>query len=223
MLTAAFLLGFTGSLHCIGMCGPLAVQVQAANRNSLLFNRILYNVGRVITYSLLGLLAGTFGHIMEVSGWQGWFSILLGVLIFGVLFFDWIEKWIVPRTFSAISALKRGISKFMQSRSASSSILMGILNGVLPCGLVYAAVVLSLVQTGWVDSVLVMTVFGLGTIPALVAAAWSYDVLTRLLPVPVKKIQVYFVGVMAFLLIWRGASIEGLFSIDQTVLCYPLH
>ncbi|MFN3840579.1 MAG: sulfite exporter TauE/SafE family protein [Cyclobacteriaceae bacterium] len=223
MLTAAFLLGFTGSLHCIGMCGPLAVQVQAANKNFLLFNRILYNVGRVLTYSLLGLLAGTFGHIMEVSGWQGWFSILLGVLIFSGLVFNWVEKWIIPGTLSVISALKQGISKFLQSKSAGSSLLMGILNGVLPCGLVYAAIVLSLVQTNWLHSVLVMMVFGLGTVPAMFAVAWSYGILTRLLPVPVKKIQVYFIGVMAFLLVWRGASIEGLFSIDQTMLCYPLH
>ncbi|MCK6616368.1 MAG: sulfite exporter TauE/SafE family protein [Cyclobacteriaceae bacterium] len=223
MLTAAFLLGFTGSLHCIGMCGPLAVQVHAPNKERQLLNRGLYNAGRVISYSLLGLVAGVFGHLIEISGWQGWFSIILGLAVFSVLFFNQVEKWVFPKAFSAINFVKQGISKFMRQRSAGSAVMMGVLNGFLPCGLVYAAVVLSLVQTSWINSILVMLMFGMGTIPAMLIAAWSYTKLVGAIPVPVKRIQFFFAGVMAFIMIWRGVSIEGLFSIDQTVLCYPLH
>ncbi|QOI96082.1 MAG: sulfite exporter TauE/SafE family protein [Flammeovirgaceae bacterium] len=223
MLTAAFILGFTGSLHCIGMCGPLAVQVQAPNNKKLVLNRALYNTGRVVTYSLLGLMAGLFGHLIELSGWQGWLSIMLGLAVLGVLLFKQVERWVLPKTFMAINFLKQGISKFIRQRSAGSAVLMGVLNGFLPCGLVYAAVVLSLVQTNWINSVMVMLAFGLGTVPAMLVTAWLYTNIIGVIPIPVKKIQLVFVGLMAFIMIWRGVSIEGLFAIDKTVLCYPLH
>jgi sulfite exporter TauE/SafE len=223
MLVTAFVLGFTGSLHCIGMCGPLAIQVQGRAWKGLLLNRMLYNTGRVLTYGLLGLVAGMIGRLTQISGWQGWFSIILGIMVLLFLLFSRVEKWVIPGTVLVLSTLKRGISKFMHQRSAGAALLMGVLNGFLPCGLVYAAVVLALVQTSWVNSFAVMMVFGLGTVPAMLLAAWLYEKLHRLLPLPVRKIQLVFVGLMAFILIWRGVSIEGLFSIDQTVLCYPLH
>jgi sulfite exporter TauE/SafE len=205
------------------MCGPLAFQIRATTGQNLLVNRVLYNTGRISTYGLLGLVAGMFGHVIEISGWQGWLSIILGLVVFSVLIFSQVEKWIIPKTSLAIRALKQGISKVMNQKSAGAALLMGVLNGFLPCGLVYAAVVLSLVQTDWVAGTLVMVLFGLGTVPAMLLAAWSYTKLVVLLPVPVKKIQLLVVGLMAVILIWRGVSIEGLFSIDQTVLCYPLH
>lgn len=223
MLTAAFLLGFTGSLHCIGMCGPLAVQIQGANKQNLVLNRVLYNAGRVITYGLLGLTAGLFGRLIEMSGWQGWLSIFLGLAVFGALLFNQVEKWVFPKAFSAINFLKQGILKFIRQRSAGSAMMMGLLNGVLPCGLVYAAIVLALMQTSWTYSVLVMLLFGLGTVPAMVLTAWLYKKVIHRVPVPVKKIQLVIVGLMAFIMIWRGVSIEGILGIDQTVLCYPLH
>lgn len=223
MLTAAFLLGFTGSFHCVGMCGPLAMQVRASAKQNLLINRILYNIGRILTYCLLGLSAGMVGQVIKISGLQGWLSIILGLLTGSVLVFSRIEKWIVPKTFSAVSTLKQGISKFIQRKSSGAALLMGALNGLLPCGLVYAAVVISLVQADWLNSVLVMVLFGLGTVPAMLLAAWSYTKVVSWLPVSPKKVQLFVVGLMALILIWRGISMEGLFSIDRTPLCYPLH
>jgi hypothetical protein len=223
MLITALVLGFTGSLHCVGMCGPLAIQVQGRAWSGRLLNRVMYNSGRVFTYALLGFVAGMFGQLTKISGWQGWFSIVLGIMVLLFLLFNQVEKWVIPHTLSVLGTLKQGISKLMHRQSAGSALLMGILNGLLPCGLVYAAVVLALVQTGWVNSVAVMLLFGLGTVPAMLLTAWSFEKLYRLLPVPIKKIQLVFVGLMAFILIWRGVSMEGLFSIDQTVLCYPLH
>jgi len=223
MLFTALVLGFTGSLHCVGMCGPLAIQVHGRAWQGKFVNRVMYNSGRILTYGLLGMVAGMFGHLTKISGWQGRFSIALGIMVLLFLLFNQVEKWVIPRTLWLLGTLKQGISKFMHRQSAGGALIMGILNGLLPCGLVYAAVVLALVQTAWVNSVAVMLLFGLGTVPAMLLTAWSYEKLYRLLPVSLKKIQLVFIGLMAFMLIWRGVSIEGLFAIDQTVLCYPLH
>ncbi len=223
MLTAAFILGFTGSLHCVGMCGPLALQVGASTYSALLRNRLLYNGGRIITYTLLGVLVGIMGNLIEMSGWQGWFSITMGLLVLAILFFRQLERWLLPRTSAAVVALKHGILNHLNRRNTYSSVLMGVLNGLLPCGLVYAAMVLSLVQNSWLESTLVMVVFGLGTVPALLVTVYSAQTLLRKIPLPIQKIQHLFVACLALIMIWRGISIEGLFSIDQTVLCYPLH
>ncbi|MDL5048875.1 sulfite exporter TauE/SafE family protein [Oscillatoria amoena NRMC-F 0135] len=223
MFTAAFILGLTGSLHCVGMCGPLALQVGATQKNHVLRNRLLYNGGRIVTYTVLGLLVGMLGNLIEMSGWQGWFSIGVGALVLVVLFFGQIERWLLPRTTAFISTIKRGILHHLNRKNTWSSVLLGVLNGFLPCGLVYAAIVLSLIQNTWMESALVMFVFGLGTVPALLVTVYTAHSLLRKIPVPLQKIQHVFVAGMALIMIWRGISLEGLFSIDQTVLCYPFH
>ena len=82
-LWTAFLIGFAGSLHCIGMCGPIAIAlpIGETSRIRLLLGRVLYNVGRILTYGLLGLGAGLIGQTVHVSGYQQIVSIVLGSLI----------------------------------------------------------------------------------------------------------------------------------------------
>ena len=88
MLWTAFMLGFVGSLHCAGMCGPLAmaVPVVGTGRGGIVFSRLIYNLGRVATYATMGLLIGLLGQAFALAGVQRWISLTAGALILaGVL------------------------------------------------------------------------------------------------------------------------------------------
>jgi hypothetical protein len=223
MAIAAFLIGFTGSLHCIGMCGPIAMQVKGHGGFSGLVNRVAYHSGRIITYSLLGLLVGALGELMAITGWQGWLSIALGMLILLAVFFRAIQQRWQPALVGYWSTLKSYFSKYLKMKDAGSGLLLGIMNGLLPCGLVYAAMVLALVQTHWWQSVEVMLLFGVGTIPGLVGITYVAHRVINRFPFSIQRVQTALVVTMALVMIWRGISLAGLFHIQDTVLCYPMN
>src|SRR5690606_26957427 len=81
MLWTAFLLGFLGSFHCVGMCGPIALAVSGHKASRYVYHKVLYNLGRSVTYALLGLIVGSLGFSLSLAGAQQWFSIAMGVLI----------------------------------------------------------------------------------------------------------------------------------------------
>ena len=89
ILGTAFFLGLAGSLHCAGMCGPLAMAVPVLGRNrwAVLASRLIYNLGRVVTYALLGLVFGLIGQTFALAGFQRWVSLVTGALILIGLFF----------------------------------------------------------------------------------------------------------------------------------------
>src|SRR6185436_11170473 len=91
VLLSGFTLGAIGSLHCIGMCGPLslALPVGHLTKRSKLFSLLIYQFGRILTYSIFGLLLGLAGRRIYIAGYQQWFSIILGVIIslFAILYF----------------------------------------------------------------------------------------------------------------------------------------
>ena len=76
-------LGFLGSLHCIGMCGPIALALPSQSKSKLSFysGRLLYNLGRVITYSIMGLIIGLIGQKINLAGYQQIISVILGIAI----------------------------------------------------------------------------------------------------------------------------------------------
>ena len=81
MLWTAFLLGFLGSFHCVGMCGPIALAVGGKGSNKFLFNKIIYNLGRSLTYAMLGLVIGSLGFSLSLAGIQQGISIGMGILV----------------------------------------------------------------------------------------------------------------------------------------------
>lgn len=217
MLTTAFLLGLTGSLHCVGMCGVLALQ---AGRTPTAI--LLYHTGRIAAYVVLGLLAGVVGRFMALGGWLGWFSITLGLVIILFLLFQGAGRWLTLKFSTGLYGLQKKLIRLLNKQSTGTALGIGLLNGWLPCGLVYSAVVLALVQPDIGYSIMVMMLFGLGTVPALMAVRWFAAHLLKKLPVSFHRIQTTILALTGFLLIWRGASIINLFYIRDTVLCYPL-
>src|SRR5436190_2610601 len=165
-LPTAFLLGLAGSFHCAGMCGPLAMALPLASKTGSRFilGRLAYNVGRIVTYCLLGLIFGVVGHTLSLAGLQRWLSITLGiVLVAGVFASKRLVLW-RPVT-SLVEQLKTHMSPLLRRRSFSATILLGLLNGLLPCGLVYVACAGASATGGVLSSVGYMAAFGVGTVP----------------------------------------------------------
>jgi sulfite exporter TauE/SafE len=208
MFLSAFILGLTGSLHCIGMCGPIAMMIQGKNSNQLIVNRVLYNLGRTITYVTMGIVVGFFGKIIQWGGLQGKISIALGLLIFLILFIPTIQKFFLPSLSQLVLKLKNAFATHLQSRRPFSSTITGMLNGFLPCGLVYAGLAIALIQnTPW-ESAAVMALFGLGTIPMLIVAAYSWQAVKSAIPFSSAKLQTAMLVIVAVVMIWRGVSAE---------------
>ncbi|MBD3750689.1 MAG: sulfite exporter TauE/SafE family protein [Sphingobacteriales bacterium] len=170
-LQLAFWIGLFGSFHCVGMCGPLAFALPKAAQNwQIIFQKLSYNLGRSLSYALLGLLMGLIGKQLWIAGWQQNLSILSGLLIVIVSlpkilpFFRiaWHYQNPFQKNFNQLFA------KALQRKSGH--FLIGMLNGFLPCGFVYLALATALSSDNVWQSGLFMFFFGLGTLPLMFAA-----------------------------------------------------
>ena len=204
----AILLGFLGSLHCAAMCGPLqlALPVPPGGAGRLVFARLLYQAARIVTYCLLGVFAGAIGKSLFLVGAQRWLSIGLGLVILtGFL----ISKKIVFHgpVVRLVSRLKFAMSSQLRQRTFRATALLGLLNGLLPCGLVYVATAGAVSQGTVFGAILWMAAFGLGTVPMLLGISLS----GRLIPIFVRLRYRGFttagVCVLASLLILRGLAL----------------
>lgn len=166
MLTA-LILGTVGSLHCMGMCGPIVLalpQNAQHGRMQYLISRLLYNSGRIITYILLGFVFGSIGHLISLAGLQSVLSVTLGVLVLLTLFTP-LSKSV---NLIAESRLwRKSIGALFRKKSYSALLGIGVLNGFLPCGLVYTALAGAIASGDALYGGMFMAVFGIGTVPAL--------------------------------------------------------
>ncbi|WP_339922006.1 sulfite exporter TauE/SafE family protein [uncultured Cyclobacterium sp.] len=206
MIWTAFIWGMLGSFHCIGMCGPIALALAGKDRNKYLFNKLLYNSGRAVTYSLLGGLVGLVGFSLSLAGIQQWLSIVLGLLIIGLAYFyKESEKWIASSSFSTtLIKIKSKLGKSIKRGGSKAFFVSGILNGFLPCGMVYMALVASLALQGPVMGMAYMFVFGLGTFPVMLLLMFSKDIFSLNFRMKMNKAMPYFVMFMGVLFVLRG-------------------
>ena len=168
----AFLIGFGGSIHCVGMCGPivLAIPIKNLGFNTVLINRLVYNLGRITTYGTMGLIIGMVGLGVQMAGAQKYLSILLGAgLILYILFSaNRLPQLSGLKVFNGfLVKIKLHFSRRMSFSGKRNNFFIGMLNGLLPCGLVYVALVNSLLVASPWEGFIFMAVFGLGTLPAL--------------------------------------------------------
>jgi sulfite exporter TauE/SafE len=204
----AFALGLLGSLHCAAMCGPLmlALPVPPGGPARFFTGRMLYQLGRVATYALLGCIAGFAGKSLFVIGAQRWVSIALGVAILIGYFAARKISAAAPVT-RLVGFLKTAMSAQLQRRDFRSLMLLGTLNGLLPCGLVYAALAGAAAQGAVVNGVVYMAVFGLGTLPTMLAASLSGKSFPFALKLKLRRLIPAGVCVLAALLILRGLGL----------------
>ncbi len=205
-------IGLIGSFHCIGMCGPIVVALPLKKHNliSKITGAILYNSGRVLTYSVLGILFGLLGRGIHMAGFQQWTSILLGIaMIISVLFpFVFREKITIAGLFSGFAArLILKLKKLFTDRSYFSLLMIGLLNGLLPCGLVYVAIAGAINSGNVMSGALFMMLFGIGTIPLLLIATLASDAIGQRVRRKMQKVVPYFVFMLGVLFILRGMSL----------------
>lgn len=208
IIWTAFLLGLAGSLHCAGMCGPLMLALPTDSRSvgGLLAHRLTHHAGRLSVYAGLGALLGLFGESLAVMGMQRWISIAVGVLIIGAVFLAPTRLRQFP-VGGLIQRIRGIFANLLKRNSATGRFLLGGLNGLLPCGLVYVAGAGALASGDRLSGVLYMLAFGLGTMPMLLGVSllgkrcslnWT-PAARRLVPV--------FIGMVGVVLVLRGMDL----------------
>jgi uncharacterized protein len=211
LFITAFAMGCLGSFHCVGMCGPLALSLPLDNDSfrSKSSGALLYNAGRIITYSIFGLVFGLIGRTVSLFGYQQWLSVGLGVLILLFLLF--------PRKITSVGSLRVVTAFFEKIRHAlgglfhkknqSSLLVIGLLNGLLPCGLVYMAAAGAIATGDIVNSIFFMAFFGLGTLPMMWSIAFFGNYVSVGIRQKIRKAYPYLMMLMACLLILRGLGL----------------
>ncbi len=212
ILLSALVLGLMGSFHCAGMCGPIAIALPLHGNtiSQKIFGGTLYNVGRTITYGIMGAIFGLLGQGVEMLGFQQKISVLMGALmiisvLFPVLFKN---KNNLGRGWSRfVGHLKKAMGKMFSIRSFSSLFFIGLLNGLLPCGLVYMAIA-GAVGTGNVtQGSLYMILFGLGTIPMMLTISLAGNFMSLAIRKKINKLIPVLVVGIGLLFILRGLSL----------------
>jgi uncharacterized protein len=196
----------------VGMCGPLALAlpVHHLSKSQQLISLLLYQFGRIITYSSLGLVFGLAGRRIYLAGLQQWFSIIIGVvvLILVILYRVYknpLQPSILKKLFNAVQSFM--MKAFHSKKSSSSFLLFGMANGLLPCAMVYMAIAGALTTTQVSYGVLFMAVFGAGTLPAMMVTGYF----GRIVSLPVRNMFrqaiPVFMSIVGIVLILRGMNL----------------
>jgi hypothetical protein len=212
MLWSALLLGLLGSFHCVGMCGPIAFMLPVDRSNS--FKKIAqiftYHFGRLLAYSLIGLVFGLVGKSLYIFGLQQQLSIAIGILMIVVVLIPThiFNKYNFSKPFyKLISKVKSALGQAMKRKTADTFLTIGFLNGFLPCGLVYMAVFGSLASASALQGSLYMFLFGLGTIPLMTTAIYLGKFLNANIKQRIQKAIPVFVVIIGLLFIIRGLGL----------------
>ncbi len=212
ILFTALLLGLMGSFHCLGMCGPIAfiLPVDRKNKFKMSLQTLLYHLGRMTAYGLLGLLFGYFGKGVSMMGFQQKVSLIMGILMV-VFAFVPASKVLRLKPLAAwnkvVYFIKNSLGEYLQKRSTLGFYVIGFFNGLLPCGLVYMALV-GAMATGdpWMGA-LYMIIFGLGTSPMMTLAIYLGNFVSVKLRNRINKMIPYAVAVVGILFILRGLGL----------------
>lgn len=209
---AGLTFGFLGSFHCVGMCGPIALSLPRKSAIYLRFvlSRILYNIGRITTYVILGVTIGFFSRMVVFGGYQQGLSIAVGATL--LLALGWKKLRVqfqkmesLPTKFIGIA--NRHIKKLFTNNSFGALFLIGLLNGFLPCGFVYMALATALTFGTVESSTLFMLGFGTGTVPAMLGISLAGSLLSATFRRKIQKLSPYFIAGVGLILILRGLNL----------------
>ncbi len=203
-----FALGAAGSLHCVGMCGPIVLSYSLGLRGPRLAAHAAYNVGRILTYMALGALAGTAGHAIGLLGRLAGLASGTRILAGAAMILAGISMLGLFRSGSLVriqtSGVKQRIGKLLLGPGAASKFGLGLLLGFLPCGLVYAALLKALESGGALAGALTMLAFGLGTAIALFVTGMLSSLAGPRLGNWSTRLAAISVMLFGAILLWRG-------------------
>lgn len=212
MLLSGFILGLLGSLHCVGMCGPIAFMLPVDRSNSInkLIQISMYHLGRLLAYSIIGFIFGLVGKSLYIFGIQQQLSIIIGVLMISIVL---LPKHVF-NTYNLSKPIYRGISKIksllgkaLKKKTSDTFLTIGFLNGFLPCGLVYMAVFGAIATADLAKSSLYMALFGLGTIPLMTSVIYVGKFIKGKMKQRLQKIIPVFIVIIGVLFILRGLGL----------------
>ncbi|MFY0650932.1 MAG: sulfite exporter TauE/SafE family protein [Cyclobacteriaceae bacterium] len=204
---SALMFGFLGSLHCAVMCGPIAMALP--NGRSPV-NQISYNLGRITTYLLIGGIFGLIGRGIFLAGFQQTLSILAGMLL---LLFYFGAKYsggsnVIARPINKLtSLLRKAIGPYLLSKKWHARYTVGVINGFLPCGLVYMAAVAGISTGSPQGGVSYMLLFGVGTVPMMLGISLSRQLIKSNWRVGLYKLVPLFVVIVSSVFILRGMNL----------------
>ena len=212
MLISAFILGLLGSFHCVGMCGPIAFMLPVDRNNT--YKKVtqisLYHIGRLLSYSIMGLVFGLIGKGLNLFGFQQQLSIIIGVVMIIVILIPYktFNKYNASKPiYKVISKVKSALGSALKKKTSDTFLTIGFLNGFLPCGLVYMAVFGAIAGGNAVEGSLYMAFFGLGTIPLMTTAIYFSNFLKGAMRQKIQKVIPVFVVLIGALFILRGLGL----------------
>ncbi len=212
LILAAISLGLLGSFHCIGMCGPIALALPVHQYNSVkkYLAILLYNIGRVTTYSLLGILFGLLGQSFFIGGFQQILSISIGVILLLSVLISHTQWFHVPHfgfMYALINNVKQQLGNLFNKKGLHFLFIIGLLNGLLPCGLVYLGIAGAIATGHYLKGAEFMFYFGIGTIPIMYAVAFFGQFISLKFRNGIRQSMPFVVSCMALLLILRGLNL----------------
>jgi hypothetical protein len=194
------------------MCGPIAMMlpVDRTNQSKKVIQVITYHIGRVSAYAAIGLVFGLLGKGLFLAGIQQKLSIFIGVLMIVVIL---IPERVVARynfskpVFRFISGIKTNLGRQFKNKSYKSLFIIGLLNGFLPCGMVYVALFGAIAMQSESLGMLYMILFGLGTVPMMSSVVYLNSFLTIPVRNRIQKIIPYVAVIIGILFIFRGLGL----------------
>jgi len=206
----AFLLGLFGSLHCAGMCGPIALSLPLRGESLLqkIWGSILWSLGRIVTYSLMGALFGLIGSGFKLLGFQQVISIAMGILmILSVFLPSLLKKFTSGAMVSFLNPIRKGMQRLFREKNNKALFLIGIFNGLLPCGLLYVAIAGAIGTSDMLKAISYMALFGFGTLPLLLVISLLGDVISQTIRKQINKVVPAVVVIIGIIFILRGLTL----------------
>lgn len=212
MLWTALILGLAGSFHCIGMCGPIAfiLPIDKSSVAKTFIQTFLYHFGRLISYAIIGILFGFLGKGLYLAGFQQNLSILMGVIMIITVLIpvSIFNKFNFSKPlYKLIGKLKQYLGLYLNKKSNKALFTIGFLNGFLPCGLVYMALIGAISTGNAFQGGLYMAIFGLGTIPMMSGAMLLGNFINVSIRNKIQKIIPILVIIIGLLFILRGLGL----------------
>lgn len=212
MLYSAFLFGLLSSLHCIGMCGPIAMMLPVDRKNQAkkVTQILTYHFGRITAYATIGFIFGLLGKGFFMAGVQQQLSIFIGIMMILIVLIPTrtISKYNFSKPiFQIISKIKTALGSQFKNKTYKSFFTIGLLNGFLPCGMVYVALFGAIAMQSPFFGSFYMILFGLGTIPLMSSVVYVNSFLSNSFRNKIQKAIPIFAIFIGFLFILRGLGL----------------
>jgi sulfite exporter TauE/SafE len=203
-LLAGILLGIAGSLHCVGMCGPLVMMVSGGIGPS-----VVYHIGRTFCYSILGLFFSWIFQLADLSAIEQSISLVFGGIFFILAIGEWSGKFHLNqlKLLRSSSGTMNLFGNLFGKSGLGWKFLAGMMNGLLPCGMVYAALIASMAQNGPLGGGVFMAGFGLATMPSLLFVGAFSNYFKSFLKRQTRNLFPLWLLIMALIFLLRGLNL----------------